>query len=353
MRGRTVLLLLVVVVALATFIGFYERDLPSSKEREASASRVLGIDADAVRAVTIESSKTTVRLEKIDETGWRLLEPVDAQADGEAVDQMLAALGSLDKQRTLTEIDLSGVGLDPPRLSVVVELGDDSRELDLGEADADAHGEMLTFRPMECGVILVGAGEGRRFGRPKAFVTLGGRTLLEHAAAAFERFPHRVAVLRSEDLDDTSLPGWSLVAGGARRRDSVTNGLAALDAAARIVLIHDVARALVPADLVERVAAAAEAHPAVIPVVPVTDTIKRVMGDRVLETVPRDELAAVQTRRRSTATCSSGHSGPPRTTPPTRPAWWRPWASRSTRCPEAGEISRSPARRTWPSRRPF
>ncbi|MHC4954850.1 MAG: 2-C-methyl-D-erythritol 4-phosphate cytidylyltransferase [Planctomycetota bacterium] len=144
-------------------------------------------------------------------------------------------------------------------------------------------------------MILVGAGEGRRFGKPKAFVELGGRTLLERAAAAFEHLPHRVAVLRDEDRARAPLAGWAIVAGGARRRDSVAKGLAALDPAAEVVLIHDVARPLVPAEVVTRVAEAAARHPAVIPVVPVTDTIKRVDGDRVLETLPRDELAAVQT----------------------------------------------------------
>ena len=148
---------------------------------------------------------------------------------------------------------------------------------------------------MECGVILVGAGEGVRFGRPKAFVELGGRRLLDWCAAAFVEIPHRVAVLRSADHADAGLPGWTLASGGSRRRDSVAHGLAALDPAARIVLIHDVARPLIPADVIRRVIAAARRNPAVVPIVPVRDTIKRVRDDRVLETLPREELAAVQT----------------------------------------------------------
>jgi 2-C-methyl-D-erythritol 4-phosphate cytidylyltransferase len=148
---------------------------------------------------------------------------------------------------------------------------------------------------MECGVILVGAGEGVRFGAPKAFVELKGRRLLDWCAAAFEAIPHRVAVLRSEDRDDAGLSGWTLASGGARRRDSVASGLAALDPRARIVLVHDVARPLVPADLIERVLAAAQRCGAVVPVVAVQDTIKRVRDQRVLETLPRAELAAAQT----------------------------------------------------------
>ena len=148
---------------------------------------------------------------------------------------------------------------------------------------------------MECGVILVGAGEGARFGRPKAFVELSGRRLLDWCASAFASIPHRVAVLRGEDREAADLPGWTIADGGARRRDSVAHGLAALDPAAGIVLIHDVARPLVPGEVIERVMEAAQRHPAVIPVVPVRDTIKRVHGDRVVETLPRTELAAVQT----------------------------------------------------------
>ena len=148
---------------------------------------------------------------------------------------------------------------------------------------------------MECGVILVGAGEGRRFGRPKAFVELNGRRLLDWCADAFSALPYRVAVLQREDRDYAGLSDWALATGGERRRDSVANGLAALDPRARIVLIHDVARPLVPADLIERVIEAAHRNPAVIPVIPLSDTIKRVEGDRVVETLPRAELAAVQT----------------------------------------------------------
>jgi 2-C-methyl-D-erythritol 4-phosphate cytidylyltransferase len=148
---------------------------------------------------------------------------------------------------------------------------------------------------MECGIILVGAGEGVRFGRPKAFVELGGRRLLDWCAAAFDAIPHRVAVLRSEDQDDAGLPGWTLAPGGARRRDSVANGLAALDPQVGVVLIHDVARPLVSAAVIQRVIDAAPRNPAVIPVIPVRDTIKRVRDNRVLETLPREELAAAQT----------------------------------------------------------
>lgn len=98
-----------------------------------------------------------------------------------------------------------------------------------------------------------------------------------------------------------------VVAGGATRQASVAAGLAALAADARasdvdVVLVHDAARPLAPPSLVARVIEAVrDGHPAVVPGLPVTDTIKRVAPHRgvavepVLETVPRVELRAVQT----------------------------------------------------------
>jgi 2-C-methyl-D-erythritol 4-phosphate cytidylyltransferase len=148
---------------------------------------------------------------------------------------------------------------------------------------------------MEAGVILVAAGEGRRFGGPKAFLDIEGRSLLERAAAPFASFRDRVAVLRREDLPRARLPGWKLVVGGARRRDSVESGLRALDPGTGTVLVHDAARPLASPALVARVLEAAATHPAVVPAVPLVDTVKRVRGDLVVETLDRASLVAVQT----------------------------------------------------------
>jgi 2-C-methyl-D-erythritol 4-phosphate cytidylyltransferase len=148
---------------------------------------------------------------------------------------------------------------------------------------------------MEAGVVIVAAGDGRRFGGPKAFVDLEGMSLLERALSPFTSFRDRVAVLRREDLPRVRLPGWRLVAGGARRRDSVANGIAALDPRTEVVLVHDAARPLVSAALVERLLKAVAVHPAVIPAVPVSDTVKRVRGDTVVETLDRAALVLVQT----------------------------------------------------------
>jgi len=145
------------------------------------------------------------------------------------------------------------------------------------------------------GVVIVAAGAGERFGGPKALVELGGKTLLARSAAAFHGFRDRVAVVRDQDIARITLEGWRVVAGGARRRDSVQAGLAALAPSTRFVLVHDAARPLVSAGLVDRVARAAMRGVSVVPAIPVTDTIKRVVDGRVVSTPDRATLVAVQT----------------------------------------------------------
>ncbi|MGH7163553.1 MAG: IspD/TarI family cytidylyltransferase, partial [Planctomycetota bacterium] len=147
----------------------------------------------------------------------------------------------------------------------------------------------------DCAVVLVAAGEGRRFGAPKASVRLGGTTILERAAMAFQSFPTRVAVVRAAELDAWRLPGWKLVPGGDRRRDSVALGVAALAEEARFVLVHDAARPLVTPDVVARVLEAARRAGAAVPAIPLADTIKRVEGGWARETLDRTSLVAVQT----------------------------------------------------------
>jgi 2-C-methyl-D-erythritol 4-phosphate cytidylyltransferase len=145
------------------------------------------------------------------------------------------------------------------------------------------------------GVVLVAAGAGRRLGAPKALLELRGRTLVARAAEAFAGLRDRVLVLRPEDLDRVDLEGWRKVAGGARRRDSVERGLRALDASTSLVLVHDAARPLVGRELVGRVLAAAARARAVVPAVPVVDTVKRVENGRVVATLDRASLVLVQT----------------------------------------------------------
>ncbi len=167
---------------------------------------------------------------------------------------------------------------------------------------------------MTTAAVLTAAGSGSRLGRddPKALVELRGRPLVVHAArrlvasgvvdvlvvtAPEERVDDVTRLLVAEDLP---VP-VSVVAGGTSRQASVAAGLALLPREVDVVLIHDAARALLPPALVVRVADAVRAgHRAVIPGVPVHDTIKQVGqvsagGAPVLATVSRDRLRAVQT----------------------------------------------------------
>ncbi|PYQ54299.1 MAG: 2-C-methyl-D-erythritol 4-phosphate cytidylyltransferase [Acidobacteria bacterium] len=141
--------------------------------------------------------------------------------------------------------------------------------------------------------------------RPKAFLVLGGRPLLLRAAHAFEATPEVAGIVAvvppgeeasARDLLRLVPKLKAVVAGGATRQDSVRAGLAALPAAFDgIVLVHDAARALVEPALIAAVARAASETGAAIPVLPLVDTIKRVRGGQVAETLDRAELAAAQT----------------------------------------------------------
>ena len=137
--------------------------------------------------------------------------------------------------------------------------------------------------------IVVAAGRGERFGSPKADLVVQGLALWQWAAAALEGSGSAGVIVVG------AVPGG--VPGGTRRRDSVAAGLAALPADATHVLIHDAARPLATAALAGAVVArlAVGDVDGVVPALPVGDTIKRVEGERVIETVLRTGLVAVQT----------------------------------------------------------
>ncbi len=158
--------------------------------------------------------------------------------------------------------------------------------------------------------IIVAAGSSRRMdGLDKLAWSVAGRPLLRHTVEAIAAAPSvgsivivttadRVAAMQAE----TWLPDRvTVVAGGARRQDSVRAGFTALEThcpdagGRRPVLVHDGARPCVSADLIEAVVAAVERHGAAIPVLPVAETIKRVREDRIVETVDRVDLVAAQT----------------------------------------------------------
>ncbi|MGI9163313.1 MAG: 2-C-methyl-D-erythritol 4-phosphate cytidylyltransferase [Mycobacterium sp.] len=152
--------------------------------------------------------------------------------------------------------------------------------------------------------IVTAAGSGERLGAgvPKAFVDLDGSTMLEHAVGGLlaSGVIDTVVVAVPESLvaETTALLAGraTVVAGGAERPDSVRLALQAVDEA-DFVLVHDAARPLTPCDQIQRVVTALiEGVRAVIPVLPVADTIKAVDANgAVLGTPERAGLRAVQT----------------------------------------------------------
>ncbi|MGI8681619.1 MAG: 2-C-methyl-D-erythritol 4-phosphate cytidylyltransferase [Mycobacteriales bacterium] len=162
---------------------------------------------------------------------------------------------------------------------------------------------------MTVAAIVPAAGRGTRLGPgpPKALRDLAGVPMLVYAARALAaaRLVDRVVVAAPPDevaavstlLASAVLADVLVVAGGATRRESVARALAALGPDVDVVLVHDAARPLAPPDLADRVAAAVQAGAdAVVPGLPVTDTVKRVGVDGVVvQTLDRAALRAVQT----------------------------------------------------------
>jgi 2-C-methyl-D-erythritol 4-phosphate cytidylyltransferase/2-C-methyl-D-erythritol 2,4-cyclodiphosphate synthase len=157
---------------------------------------------------------------------------------------------------------------------------------------------------MRIAALILAAGSGTRFGaaQPKQFVALGGAPIVARAARAFagHRRIDRVVLVGAADALAAACPDFpksGLVPGGATRQDSARAGLEALAAdLPDAVLIHDAARPLVPARVIEAVCdALAAGAEAVLPALPVTDTLKRAEAGTVVGTVPREGLWRVQT----------------------------------------------------------
>jgi 2-C-methyl-D-erythritol 4-phosphate cytidylyltransferase len=152
--------------------------------------------------------------------------------------------------------------------------------------------------------IVPAAGSGERLaaGKPKAFVEIGGQAMLQRAVRGLLDsgvVDHVVVAVPATKIDDAKLmvgDAPTVVAGGANRTESVRIALEAVDDA-DWVLVHDAARALTPASLIRRVVDALRTgKPAVIPGLPVSDTIKAVDADGVVIATPeRAGLRAVQT----------------------------------------------------------
>lgn len=150
-----------------------------------------------------------------------------------------------------------------------------------------------TSQPAPVWTVVVAGGGGTRFGGAKQYVELAGRRVLDWSVAAARTVSDGVVVVVPSGDEAQPVEGAdAVVPGGPTRSASVRNGLAAVPQDAGIVLVHDAARPAASAALFRAVVEAVRAGAvAVVPGVPVTDSLRRRSGGAV----DRDELVAVQT----------------------------------------------------------
>ena len=171
---------------------------------------------------------------------------------------------------------------------------------------------------MSVWTVVCAGGKGNRFGSAKQYAELGGKRLIDHAvhnAAAASDFV--VIGAPAADVDDLR---WSfasttikVIPGGVLRSDTVRAALGVIPAAADVIVVHDAARPLAPPALFTAVIAAlAAGADAAIPGLAVPDTVKRVAGEVVVETLDRSELVLVQTPQAFRAEAlRAAHAGDP------------------------------------------
>lgn len=155
--------------------------------------------------------------------------------------------------------------------------------------------------------LIAAAGIGKRMGgRGKQYLSLRGEPMLVLALDAFQDCSaidriivvvSKEDVLRCQDLIERYelTKVCKVVAGGRERQDSVYNGLKALPHETKIVAVHDGARPLVTSEMIESSLTKLEGWDGVVVGVPVKDTLKRVKGDKVVETLDRREIWHIQT----------------------------------------------------------
>jgi 2-C-methyl-D-erythritol 4-phosphate cytidylyltransferase len=165
---------------------------------------------------------------------------------------------------------------------------------------------MVTAATGRVAAIIPAAGSGVRLGAdvPKAFLALGGLSLLTRSALAMSAVADVLIIAAPADsLEEASVQlsqvdaEIHIVAGGEHRQESVANALRMVPEDVSIVLVHDAARPLVPIEVTQNdVAAIRNGAKVAIPVLPLVDTIKRVNNNGIaIETVDRNQLRRVQT----------------------------------------------------------
>ena len=155
----------------------------------------------------------------------------------------------------------------------------------------------------QCAAIIAAAGSGERFGAtlPKALISLGNRTLIEHAVAALAPVASEIVICApagyEKQIQELVGSDITVVVGGTTRSESVRAGISALSGNAKYVLVHDAARALASTQLAKSVLTALEkGEVAVIPGLELIDTVKSVdASGHVTSTPDRTTMRRVQT----------------------------------------------------------
>jgi len=159
---------------------------------------------------------------------------------------------------------------------------------------------------MKITAIIPAAGDGERFGEKKQLKLFNGRPLIFHTVQPFvksELINEIIVVVPKEDVNQLSRELKStitskkieVVKGGKTRQQSVNNGLRISDEESELICVHDGVRPFVTLTLIEEVIRASNGHDGAILAAPSTDTIKKVMGDQILETLPRETIWRAQT----------------------------------------------------------
>jgi 2-C-methyl-D-erythritol 4-phosphate cytidylyltransferase len=159
---------------------------------------------------------------------------------------------------------------------------------------------------MRAAAVVAGAGRGERLAadRPKAFIRLAGKTLLEHAVAAIEACPEVEAFVvaapvgwedRAREIAGDSSKLLAVTPGAETRQGSIRRGLSRVLDDFDAILCHDVARPLASPKLYSAVLGALDRADGAVPALAATDTVKRAVRGAVVETLLRDDLVLVQT----------------------------------------------------------
>lgn len=159
---------------------------------------------------------------------------------------------------------------------------------------------------MKITAIIAAAGLGERFGEKKQLKLLNGRPLLFHTIQPFiksELISEILVVVPKDDVIQVEREFKStltskkieVISGGKTRQESVNNGLKISDKESELICVHDGVRPFVTLSLIEKVIKASMEHDGAILAAPSSDTIKKIMGDQILETLPRETIWRAQT----------------------------------------------------------